>query len=84
MDSDLQLIENVISDEEEGRLAEEASVLLRRRRYEKDHWDSVIINFKEMETRKWSQGTLETCSLMRLTSSTQKQSTLWKEFVRYQ
>jgi alkylated DNA repair protein alkB family protein 7 len=28
--------------------------VLKRRRYEQDHWDAVIINFRECEHSKWS------------------------------
>ncbi|KDO30622.1 hypothetical protein SPRG_04522 [Saprolegnia parasitica CBS 223.65] len=52
--SDLQVMTDVISEDDEQRLADEAATLLRRRRYETDHWDQVIVNFKEMETTKWS------------------------------
>ncbi|KAH9103638.1 hypothetical protein AeMF1_020094 [Aphanomyces euteiches] len=52
--NDLQVMEDVITCEEETLLANEASAQLRRRRYEVNHWDQVIINFKEMETVKWS------------------------------
>ncbi|OQR84536.1 hypothetical protein ACHHYP_13284 [Achlya hypogyna] len=52
--SDLQVMHDVISEDEELRLADEAATLLRRRRYETDHWDQVIVNFKEMETSKWT------------------------------
>ncbi|ETV94055.1 hypothetical protein H310_12089 [Aphanomyces invadans] len=53
--NDLQVMEDVLSEHEERVLADEAAALLRRRRYEVNHWDQVIINFKEMETIKWSQ-----------------------------
>jgi alkylated DNA repair protein alkB family protein 7 len=56
---DLQLMEEVITEEEEQIVAEECIKVLRRRRYERNHWDNVIINFKEMERSpsKWSQET---------------------------
>jgi hypothetical protein len=43
------LIENVITIDEEKALIEYLNPLLKRRRYESDHWDSVITDYKEME-----------------------------------
>ncbi|OQR93705.1 hypothetical protein THRCLA_08372 [Thraustotheca clavata] len=56
--NDLLVMQEVITEEQEQRLADEAATMLRRRRYETDHWDQVIVNFKEMETSKWSPGML--------------------------
>ncbi|RHZ29610.1 hypothetical protein DYB37_011514 [Aphanomyces astaci] len=56
--NDLQVMQDVLTLDEERLLADEAAALLRRRRYEVNHWDQVIVNFKEMETVKWSQGTV--------------------------
>ncbi|ETV66350.1 hypothetical protein, variant 1 [Aphanomyces astaci] len=53
--NDLQVMQDVLTLDEERLLADEAAALLRRRRYEVNHWDQVIVNFKEMETVKWSQ-----------------------------
>lgn len=54
--SDLRVLENVITEQEELVLAKECETLLRRRRYEENHWDQVIIKFKEMERSRWSPG----------------------------
>ena len=43
----------VITEEEEQRLFDELAALLRRRRYSKSHWDSVIVKFRETE-RAWA------------------------------
>ena len=56
-ENDLMLDENIISEAEEKQLVEECQARLRRRRYEHNHWDDVIIGFKEMETMSWSSGT---------------------------
>lgn len=54
--SDLRVLENVITEQEELILAKECETLLRRRRYEENHWDQVIVKFKEMERSRWSAG----------------------------
>jgi len=41
--------DNFVSEEEANLLAEQISALMRRRRYEKNHWDSVIVGYKEVE-----------------------------------
>ncbi|RYG52564.1 hypothetical protein EON67_00910 [archaeon] len=43
----LLLLPNFLSDKSGEALAAEADALLRRRRYEKDHWDSVIVGYRE-------------------------------------
>ncbi|KAJ0397534.1 hypothetical protein P43SY_003395 [Pythium insidiosum] len=53
-DGDLLVMPDVITEEEEQIVAEECKRLLRRRRYEENHWDSVIVKFKEMERSRWS------------------------------
>ncbi|GKY94236.1 alpha-ketoglutarate-dependent dioxygenase alkB 7, mitochondrial [Mayamaea pseudoterrestris] len=40
---------NVISEAEETLLVSTLSTVLKRRRYEKGHWDSVIAKYKELE-----------------------------------
>jgi alkylated DNA repair protein alkB family protein 7 len=44
-----RLIKDVISEEEEATLIEYISSLLKRKRYEGEHWDSVIVRYKELE-----------------------------------
>lgn len=53
---DLRVLENVITEQEELILSKECETLLRRRRYEENHWDQVIVKFKEMERSRWSAG----------------------------
>ncbi|OWZ21895.1 hypothetical protein PHMEG_0003476 [Phytophthora megakarya] len=56
-EGDLQLMLDVITEDEEKVVADECSRILKRRRYEEDHWDNVIIKFKEMERSRWSTET---------------------------
>lgn len=55
-ESDLRVMEEIISEEEEMVVADECMKILKRRRYEEDHWDQVIVKFKEMERSRWSTG----------------------------
>jgi alkylated DNA repair protein alkB family protein 7 len=57
-EGDLQVLPNVITEDEELVVADECSRILRRRRYEEDHWDNAIVKFKEMERSRWSAETL--------------------------
>ena len=50
------LVRDVISEGEEAVLLAYLDPLLRRRRYEDGHWDSVISNFKEVELLAVSRG----------------------------
>lgn len=43
------LLENVISRAEEKVIVDYLSSLLKRKRYEGNHWDSVIVKYKELE-----------------------------------
>ena len=54
----LRVWPDFITAEEETRLFEEVAPLLRRRRYSKNHWDSVIVNFRETE-RAWAAWELQ-------------------------
>jgi len=40
---------NVLSDEEASSLQQDISIRMKRRRYEKGHWDAVITGYKEVE-----------------------------------
>jgi alkylated DNA repair protein alkB homolog 7 len=40
---------NVITEEEANIIIEEFQPLFKRRRYQKNHWDSVIVQYKEIE-----------------------------------
>ncbi|KAF1319626.1 hypothetical protein FI667_g13085, partial [Globisporangium splendens] len=53
-ESDLRVMQDVVTEEEELVVAEECMKILKRRRYEEDHWDQVIVKFKEMERSRWS------------------------------
>ncbi|TMW68250.1 hypothetical protein Poli38472_005718 [Pythium oligandrum] len=55
--NDLLVMPEVLTEQEEQIVSDECIKLLRRRRYEEDHWDSVIIKFKEMERSRWSAET---------------------------
>jgi alkylated DNA repair protein alkB homolog 7 len=56
-DGDLLVMPELITEDEERVVADECAQLLKRRRYEVNHWDQVIIKFKEMERSKWSAET---------------------------
>lgn len=45
----LQVIEDVISEEQERVLIGCIDTLLKRKRYEKNHFDDVILNYREIE-----------------------------------
>jgi alkylated DNA repair protein alkB family protein 7 len=49
----VQLLPEVITREEEQRLVDELEKPLRRRRLMRDHWDSVILHYREVEKRQW-------------------------------
>lgn len=55
-EQDLQVLTDVLTEGEELLLADECARLLKRRRYEENHWDNVIVKFKEMERSRWSAG----------------------------
>jgi hypothetical protein len=55
-EEDLQVLTDVLTEEEELVVADECMKILKRRRYEENHWDSVIVKFKEMERSRWSPG----------------------------
>lgn len=57
-EEDLQVLTDVLTEEEEMAVADECMKILKRRRYEENHWDSVIVKFKEMERSRWSPGEL--------------------------
>ncbi|CAI5732932.1 unnamed protein product [Hyaloperonospora brassicae] len=57
-DDELQVVLDVVTEDEERLVADECTSRLRRRRYEENHWDNVIVKFKEMERSRWSAETL--------------------------
>lgn len=65
---DLLLEQDVISSEDEKILVEECDFRLKRRRYERNHWDDVIIAFKEFETTEWSRQSSEILDRIRQSS----------------
>lgn len=48
------IIPEVITPAQEKTLVRELEPVLKRRRYERDHWDQVIVGFKEVERPFWS------------------------------
>ena len=48
------IIPEVITPAQEKTLVRELEPVLKRRRYEHDHWDQVIVGFKEVERPFWS------------------------------
>ena len=55
-DKHFHLLPDAISDDEEKELLSYVEPLLRRRRYEQGHWDSVITQYKEVELLPVSRG----------------------------
>ncbi|XP_047032716.1 alpha-ketoglutarate-dependent dioxygenase alkB homolog 7, mitochondrial-like [Helicoverpa zea] len=51
---DMQVYPDFISEREEAALLTEVEPVLRRMRYEFDHWDNAIHGFRETERRQWS------------------------------
>eukprot|EP00039_Didymoeca_costata_P000343 m.45188 g.45188 ORF g.45188 m.45188 type:complete len:150 (-) comp10205_c0_seq2:692-1141(-) len=51
---DFQVRCNILSDDQRTVLEAEAAKLLKKRRYEDDHWDSAIVGFREMERSRFS------------------------------
>ncbi|XP_022831755.1 alpha-ketoglutarate-dependent dioxygenase alkB homolog 7, mitochondrial isoform X2 [Spodoptera litura] len=52
--ADMQVYPDFISEKEENALLQELEPILRRMRYEFDHWDNAIQGFRETERRDWS------------------------------
>lgn len=50
----VQVFNEVISVTQERALIDEIDPLLSRRRYQRDHWDQVIVGYKEIERPHWS------------------------------
>ena len=46
---------NVVIDDDSNIIIKEYTPLLKRRRYEKGHWDSVIIKYKKIELLQQQQ-----------------------------
>nr|CAH8860544.1 unnamed protein product [Trichobilharzia regenti] len=51
--NDLVLKENFITEEEESNLIAELDSVLLRRKYQTEHWDYAIKDFRELERRNW-------------------------------
>ncbi|RQM16214.1 hypothetical protein DD237_003009 [Peronospora effusa] len=64
-EGDLQIMLDVITKDEELLVADECSRILKRRRYEENHWDNAIVKFKEMERSRWSTETLRVLQKVR-------------------
>lgn len=57
----LQLLQGVISEEQEKTLVSFIDTIIKRKRYEKNHFDSVILNYRETEIYPEK---LENCPVM--------------------
>lgn len=53
-ESDLRMELDVITEDEERVLSDECTSIFKRRRFEENHWDNIIIKYKEMERSRWS------------------------------
>lgn len=51
--SDMTVIENFVSPDEEADILKEVEPYLKRMRYEVDHWDDAIQGFRETERKSW-------------------------------
>lgn len=47
----MRLVENFLSAQEHDALVEMVMPQLSKKRYEEDHWDSVIVNYRECELK---------------------------------
>ncbi len=52
----VEVRENIISEKEERNLLQELNLVLKRKRVQRNHWDSVIKNYKEIERPDSSWG----------------------------
>ncbi|XP_063628414.1 alpha-ketoglutarate-dependent dioxygenase alkB homolog 7, mitochondrial isoform X1 [Cydia splendana] len=50
----MQVLPDFVTEAEEGMLLAELEPMLKRIRYEFDHWDNAIIGFRETERRSWT------------------------------
>ncbi|XP_039626425.1 alpha-ketoglutarate-dependent dioxygenase alkB homolog 7, mitochondrial [Polypterus senegalus] len=53
--SGAEIREDFISEEEERALLEELEPVLKRKRYEYDHWDDAIHGYRETERSQWNE-----------------------------
>jgi alkylated DNA repair protein alkB homolog 7 len=51
--SDMKVINDFITADEEASILTEIEPYLKRMRYERDHWDDAILGFRETERNKW-------------------------------
>ena len=72
--SHLSLIPDVISKVEERELCEYITSLLKRKRYEGEHWDSVISKYKEMELHEGVQIPLRVNTILKRVENVIKDS----------
>jgi hypothetical protein len=49
----VHVIRDVITKQQEQNLVDELIPVLKRRRYQRDHWDQVIVGYKEVERAYW-------------------------------
>jgi alkylated DNA repair protein alkB family protein 7 len=52
--SSVHVIENAISITEESSLLAEIEPIFKRKRYQRNHWDQVIVGYKEIELPIWN------------------------------
>lgn len=55
----IHVIRDVITMEQEEKLINEVIPILKRRRYQRNHWDNVIVGYKEVERLQWNDPTNE-------------------------
>ncbi|XP_058863991.1 alpha-ketoglutarate-dependent dioxygenase alkB homolog 7, mitochondrial-like isoform X1 [Acipenser ruthenus] len=61
----VEVREEFISEEEERELLGELEPVLKRKRYEFDHWDNAIHGYRETERSHWSERNSETLQRVR-------------------
>lgn len=53
LEKSFQVFGNFISEEEEARLEKGVEPVLKRLRYEANHWDAAILGYRETEKKDW-------------------------------
>ncbi|KAI0978908.1 hypothetical protein GJ496_005086 [Pomphorhynchus laevis] len=61
----IYFVKDFITEEESSNLIKEINPLMRRRRYEYDHWDNAICGYKELERSDWSMINIATINRLR-------------------
>jgi len=55
LERNFKIYQNFVSEDEETELMKEIDLVLKRRRYQFDHWDGAIKGYKETEKLEWNE-----------------------------